>query len=124
MGHLRFVSISSLVTFVVTLFTTSILGQEIFRSEWRNIIPCNQIEPLIEKVDVSTQLDVLRGTFTPHVILYNRTEPVLFEAVIEGNPTRVNFEIDGAELSMKDDGTDGDINAGDNIYRCARVGVA
>lgn len=72
----------------------------------------------VDLLDHQQQFDVLRGTFTPRVIRYDRLEPVLFEAVIEGNVTKVTFELasNHSELLMKDDGTNGDAVAGDNIY--------
>lgn len=64
----------------------------------------------------SSSFDVLRGAFTPHVIRKRRLEPVIFEATISGDPTSIALEIDGVEHPLRDDGTHGDVAAGDSTY--------
>lgn len=60
--------------------------------------------------------NVARSNFKPHVISINRSEPVLFEALVTGAPTKVMFEYNGLERPMNDDGSNGDVVAGDSIY--------
>ena len=60
--------------------------------------------------------NVARFKFRPPVIPFDHTEPVLFEALVTGNPTSVVFEYEGIDRAMKDDGTAGDAIPGDEIY--------
>lgn len=62
-----------------------------------------------------SQIDVIRGHFTPPVMPENWTQPVLFEATVTGNPTSVTFNISGTR-PMFDDGTNGDKVAGDGTW--------
>jgi hypothetical protein len=54
--------------------------------------------------------------FVPYVVRYDRTSPVLFEALISGTFSSVAFEYNTVDLPMKDDGIGGDMIAGDGIY--------
>ncbi|MFQ6133413.1 MAG: hypothetical protein ACE5R4_15330 [Armatimonadota bacterium] len=63
--------------------------------------------------------DIVGFRFVPHVMRHDRTEPVVFEARVRGNPTRVVLECDGTELQMSDDGTGGDRVADDNVHAIA-----
>ena len=105
---------------LTVLFPTALLAQDIHRHSFsQDAVSCPQTEPLLERLHSSKEsssVDVLRGAFTPHVIRNDRTEPVIFEATISGNPTTVTLEIDGVEQTMYDDGTHGDPIAGDGTY--------
>ena len=61
----------------------------------------------------------------PLVVRKTETKPVQFEFAVDGDPTRVVFELNanaatagqpGVDYAMHDDGTAGDLVAGDGIY--------
>lgn len=59
---------------------------------------------------------ISRGWFTPIVVPDSYTQPVRFEAQVTGVPSTVAFEYNGADRAMVDDGTQGDVAAGDGIW--------
>ena len=61
-------------------------------------------------------IDVTREWFTPPVVPENYAQPVRYEVTITGNPASVNFEYNGADRPMFDDGTHGDLIAGDGTW--------
>ncbi|HEU4508632.1 MAG TPA: choice-of-anchor X domain-containing protein [Pyrinomonadaceae bacterium] len=69
-----------------------------------------------------TQPQVVYSQFDPIVIRSDGTQPVLFEARVVGNPSRVVLEFTtvvqqaGVDLEMRDDGSGGDRAAGDSVY--------
>ena len=54
--------------------------------------------------------------FTPVVIRHDRTAPVRYEAHVTPPPSAVVFEYNGVNLPMNDEGTRGDLFAGDGTY--------
>ena len=62
------------------------------------------------------QIDITRAHFTPTVVPETQTDPVLFEATVTGNPASVAFNISGNLRPMFDDGTNGDLTAGDGTW--------
>jgi len=62
------------------------------------------------------QIDITRTQFTPPVVPETQTQPVLFEATVTGNPASVVFNISGNMRPMSDDGTNGDLMAGDGTW--------
>jgi len=60
--------------------------------------------------------DVTRSWFTPLVIPDNYTQQVSFEATITENPASVAFEYYGVDRPMFDDGSNGDLVAGDGTW--------
>ena len=79
------------------------------------------IQRFSRPIDYSTQpnplsIRPLRYGFKPHLIKSDRLESILFELILSGSPTAVTFEMDSLENPMYDDGTNGDVLAGDNVY--------
>src|SRR4051812_18228642 len=61
------------------------------------------------------QPDVTRMLFTPPVVPETQTDPVRFEATVTGGPSSVAYNYSGTDRPMFDDGTHGDLAAGDGI---------
>ena len=59
---------------------------------------------------------VTRERFTPAVVPETQTDPVRFEATVSGNPASVAFNYNGADRPMFDNGTNGDLVAGDGVW--------
>src|SRR2546425_9806597 len=59
---------------------------------------------------------VTRERFTPTVVPETQTDPVRFEATISGNPAAVVFTYNGVDRLMFDNGTNGDLVAGDGVW--------
>jgi hypothetical protein len=59
---------------------------------------------------------VTRQRFTPAVIPETQTDPVRFEATVSGNPASVAFNYNGVDRPMFDNGTNGDLVAGDGVW--------
>ncbi|MGZ5553925.1 MAG: choice-of-anchor X domain-containing protein, partial [Chthoniobacterales bacterium] len=59
---------------------------------------------------------VTRSKFTPPVMPETRVHPVLYEATVSGSPTTVVFNYNSADRQMYDDGTHGDLVAGDGTW--------
>jgi len=62
--------------------------------------------------------DVFRSWFTPTVVPTNFVGNVRFEAEITGGPSSVVFNYSGTNRLMYDDGSHGDLTAGDNVWTC------
>ena len=62
--------------------------------------------------------NVFRSWFTPTVVPANFAGPVRFEAEITENPASVLFNYNGANRSMYDDASNGDLVASDGIWTC------
>jgi len=62
--------------------------------------------------------DVTRMWFTPAVVPENYSQPVRFEATVTNSPASVGFQYGGvgADRPMFDDGTHGDLVAGDGTW--------
>jgi len=64
-----------------------------------------------------TGINLIYDNFDPMVIPIDRTEPVRYEVKITGRPSRVVLQFDnGGELDLRDDGSNDDRLAGDNLY--------
>jgi hypothetical protein len=59
---------------------------------------------------------VTRFRFTPTVVPETQVNPVKFEATITGNPASVAFSYNGVDRPMSDNGTNGDLVAGDGVW--------
>src|SRR6266853_1568665 len=70
---------------------------------------------LMEDIGLAA-VDLTRERFTPPVVPENYTQPVRYEATISGNPATVTFEYNGVDRPMFDDGTHGDLVAGDGTW--------
>jgi hypothetical protein len=62
--------------------------------------------------------DVFRSWFTPTVVPTNFTGNVRFEAEITGDPSSVVFNYNGVNRLMHDNGSNGDLIAGDDVWTC------
>jgi hypothetical protein len=62
--------------------------------------------------------DVFRSWFTPTVVPNTYPGPVRLEAEITENPASVMFNYSGVNRPMFDDGSNGDLVAGDGIWTC------
>jgi hypothetical protein len=62
--------------------------------------------------------DLLRSWFTPTVVPTNFTGNVRFEAEITGGPASVVFRYNGVDRPMFDNGSNGDVAAGDGVWTC------
>lgn len=62
--------------------------------------------------------NVFRSWFTPTVVPTNFAGPVRFEAQITENPASVVFTYNGVNRQMYDDGSNGDLVAGDTLWTC------
>src|ERR1043166_817423 len=62
--------------------------------------------------------DVFRSWFTPTVVPTNFTGNVRFEAEITGSPSSVVFRYHSVDRPMFDDGSNGDLVAGDSVWTC------
>lgn len=62
--------------------------------------------------------DVFRFWFTPTVVPTNFTGSVRFEAEITGGPSSVVFSYNSVNRSMFDNGSNGDLTAGDGVWTC------
>jgi hypothetical protein len=62
--------------------------------------------------------DIFRSWFTPTVVPTNFTDNVRFEAEITGNPSSVVFNYNAVPRLMHDNGSNGDLVAGDSIWTC------
>jgi hypothetical protein len=60
--------------------------------------------------------NVTRMLFTPPVVPETQTDPVRFEATVTGNPSSVLFNYNNVDRPMFDDGTHGDLVAGDAVW--------
>lgn len=60
--------------------------------------------------------DISRMWFTPQVVPQTYTEPVRFEATVTEHPASVVFEYNSVDRVMYDDGTHGDLLAGDGTW--------
>ncbi len=59
---------------------------------------------------------VTRSKFTPPVVPETQVNPVLYEATVSGSPATVVFNYNSADRQMYDDGTHGDLVAGDGTW--------
>src|SRR5437660_3073962 len=59
---------------------------------------------------------VTRALFTPTVVPETQTAPVRLEAMIPGSPPSVTFNYNGVDRPMFDNGTNGDLVAGDGVW--------
>ncbi|MGZ5020158.1 MAG: choice-of-anchor X domain-containing protein, partial [Chthoniobacterales bacterium] len=59
---------------------------------------------------------VTRSKFTPPVMPETQVNPVLYEATVSGSPASVVFNYNSADRQMYDDGTHGDLVAGDGTW--------
>ena len=62
--------------------------------------------------------DIFRSWFTPTVVPMTHTGTVRFEAEITGDPSSVVFNYNAVNRPMRDDGTSGDLIAGDDVWTC------
>lgn len=62
--------------------------------------------------------DIFRSWFTPTVVPTNFAGNVRFEAEITGGPASVVFNYNSVPRLMYDDGSNGDLVAGDNVWTC------
>jgi hypothetical protein len=62
--------------------------------------------------------DLFRSWFTPTVVPTNFAGPVRFEAEITENPASVVFNYNGVNRVMSDNGSNGDLIAGDGVWTC------
>jgi hypothetical protein len=62
--------------------------------------------------------DIFRSWFTPTVVPTNFTGMVRFEAEITGDPSSVSFNYNGVNRPLRDDGSNGDQVAGDDVWTC------
>src|SRR6185503_7863609 len=62
--------------------------------------------------------DIFRSWFTPTVVPTNFSGSVRFEAEITGGPASVAFRYNSIDRPMYDDGSNGDLVAGDTIWTC------
>jgi len=62
--------------------------------------------------------NVFRSWFTPTVVPTDFPGPVRFEAEITENPASVVFNYNGVNRSMFDNGSNGDLTAGDGVWTC------
>ena len=62
--------------------------------------------------------DIFRSWFTPTVVPDTFTGSVRFEAEITGDPASVAFRYNSVDRPMYDDGSNGDLAAGDNVWTC------
>src|SRR5256885_16974530 len=62
--------------------------------------------------------DVFRSWFTPTVVPTNFIGNVRFEAEITGGPSSVVFRYNSVDRPMFDNGSNGDLNAGDGVWTC------
>jgi hypothetical protein len=60
--------------------------------------------------------NVTRMLFTPPVVPETQSDPVRFEATVTGNPSSVVFNYNKIDRPMFDDGTHGDVVAGDAVW--------
>jgi hypothetical protein len=60
--------------------------------------------------------NVTRMLFTPPVVPETQIDPVRFEATVTGNPSSVVFNYNNVDRPMFDDGTHGDLVAGDAVW--------
>jgi hypothetical protein len=67
---------------------------------------------------VSAAPNVFRSWFTPTVVPTNFPGPVRFEAEITENPASVVFNYNAVNRQMFDDGSNGDLVAGDGVWTC------
>ena len=70
---------------------------------------------IVPLLDAQT-LDVTRSWFTPHVVPDTFAGQVRFEATVTGAPSTVTFLYNSVDRPMFDDGTNGDLVAGDSTY--------
>ncbi len=59
---------------------------------------------------------VTRSKFTPPVVPETQANPVLYEATVSGSPASVVFNYNSVDRQMYDDGTHGDLVAGDGTW--------
>ena len=59
---------------------------------------------------------VTRARFTPTVVPENQIDPVRFEATVSGSPSSVTFNYNNVDRPMFDNGTNGDLVAGDGTW--------
>ena len=59
---------------------------------------------------------VTRMRFTPTVVPETQTDPVRFEATVSGSPASVTFNYNSVDRPMFDNGTNGDLVAGDGTW--------
>jgi hypothetical protein len=62
--------------------------------------------------------DLFRSWFTPTVVPTNFVGNVRFEAEITGSPSSVAFRYNSVDRPMYDDGSNGDLVAGDGVWTC------
>ena len=62
--------------------------------------------------------NVFRSWFTPTVVPAGFTGAVRYEAEITGGPSSVSFSYNAVNRPMYDDGTNGDLTAGDAVWTC------
>lgn len=62
--------------------------------------------------------DIYRSWFTPTVVPTNYVGNVRFEVEATGVPTNVVFNYNGANRQMYDNGSNGDLVAGDSVWTC------
>ncbi|MDN5204896.1 fibronectin type III domain-containing protein [Fulvivirgaceae bacterium BMA10] len=74
------------------------------------------IQLLFANQFLSTAQTIEKFNFKPQVIRFDQTLPVLFEVIPKGDFTNVVFEYEQADRPMLDDGSGGDLIAGDGIY--------
>lgn len=67
-------------------------------------------------LQAQAQLNVSRSWFTPHVVPDTFAGQVRFEATVAGSPSTVTFLYNSVDRTMFDDGTNGDLVAGDSTY--------
>jgi hypothetical protein len=60
--------------------------------------------------------NVTRMLFTPPVVPETQSDPVRFEATVTGTPSSVVFNYNNVDRPMFDDGTHGDVVAGDAVW--------
>jgi hypothetical protein len=73
---------------------------------------------LCAPVASSAAPNVFRSWFTPTVVPMDFPGPVRFEAEITENPASVVFNYNGVNRPMFDNGSNGDLAAGDGVWTC------
>ena len=68
--------------------------------------------------DLSAAPDIFRSWFTPTVVPANFAGTVRYEAEITGDPSSVVFNYNNVGRPMFDDGSNGDLTAGDDVWTC------
>jgi len=79
-------------------------------------VHCCLLLVIVPLFQAQAQLNVTRSWFTPTVVPDTFTGQVRFETTVTGSPSTVTFLYNSVDRPMFDDGTNGDLVAGDGTY--------